>query len=268
MSRLAVVLPLVLLGCSAPPPVAPVAPVAGPPPAASTTCYAGVSRGMGQTARTIARRTVDPAARRILEDVTREEAGPRGPQSFHVVFEVDGDHFTMTETGGAFTGSGTLAGEPWRWTSWTSTAKIPHTTIEVESDDELTPIGLKAAKQIRRDGKVIATTAEELQTFDCAEWATYEAALAVPVLDAAACERACRNYATLRFWQRADGELAALPEAARADARSRKTAELADKLAPGVADCASQCLAANNATQTACMGAATTVDALTACTPD
>jgi len=52
---------------------------------------------------------------------------------------VDGDQFTMVEAGGAFTGSGFLVGDPWRWTSWSSTSEIPHTGITVTSEDELTP---------------------------------------------------------------------------------------------------------------------------------
>ena len=99
------------------------------------------------------------------------------------MMQIDGDRFTLSERSGAFAGSGTLAGEPWHWTSWSSTSQIAKEGIEVESDDELTPVGLKATKQIRMAGKVLATTTEELATFDCADWDKVVAALAVPALD-------------------------------------------------------------------------------------
>src|SRR4051812_40963624 len=107
MKRLVVM--SLLVGCSGPAKPAAVAPL--PLPAASTVCYAGVSTGMGQRARTIARRVVDPAAGQVVEDVSHDEAGAHGAKSFHVVMKVQGDRFELTETGGAFTGSGTLAGE-------------------------------------------------------------------------------------------------------------------------------------------------------------
>ena len=263
MKRLATV---VILGCSGPakPPPAPPAAL----PAATTVCYAGVSTGMGQRSRTIARRTVDPAAGQIVEDVSHDDAGAHGAKSFHVVMQIQGDRFTMTETGGAFAGTGTLAGEPWRWTSWSSTSQIPKVGVEVSSDDELTAKGMKATKEIRKDGKVLATTTEELAAFDCADWDKALAALALPVLDTAACERACRNYATLRFWAATDPQLASRPAAEREAARKDKAAELTTKLDAGLASCTSQCMAAGNPVQTACMGTATTTDALAACDRD
>jgi hypothetical protein len=37
------------------------------------------------------------------------------------------------------------------------------------SDGEITETGIKIADQIRKDGNVIGTTAEQLKPFDCAE---------------------------------------------------------------------------------------------------
>ena len=182
--------------------------------------------------------------------------------------QIDGDRFTLSERSGAFAGSGTLAGEPWHWTSWSSTSQIAKEGIEVESDDELTPVGLKATKQIRMAGKVLATTTEELATFDCADWDKVVAALAVPALDRPLCERACRNYASLKFWAAMEPEIARTPTAERDTARRDKTAELAGKIDAGLATCASQCLAAANPGQTACMATAATVDAAVACEQD
>jgi len=252
-----------LVGCSGPPAPAPAVPSA--PPAKTTLCYAGLTTGLGQRARTVMRRTVDPAARQIVEDVSHGDAGSHRVTQFHVVMDVAGDRFTMTETGGAFTGTGTLTGEPWRWTSWTSTSQLAAAGIEVESAGELTEAGIKIADQIRKDGQVVGTTARQLRPFDCAEWDKASATLAMPVLDRDACDRACRNYAGLKYWSAADAEIASLPPAARDDARKQKSAELATKLEPGMASCVTQCLSADNATQTACMADAKSLEQLAAC---
>jgi hypothetical protein len=265
MKRIGLVLPW-LVACSSPAERPSTVPVATP--AASTACYAGLTTGMGQTARTIARRTVDPVARQIVEDVSHDDAGAHGAKSFHVVMTVDGDHFTMTEAGGAFTGTGTLVGEPWQWASWTSTSQIPNTGITVESDDEITEAELKTTKQIKKDGKSLATTTESLKSFDCADWDKVKAALAVPALDAARCERACRNYATLKYWHTADADISALPLGQQAAARQQKETELTSKLASGIGTCATACLAAKNAVQTDCMANAKSFDELGACDAD
>src|SRR5512143_2646741 len=103
MKRIAVAL-LCGLGCSGssiPPSAPPLAPVERAAPAAPTTvCYAGVSSAGDHQARTIARRTVDPAAGQIVEDVGHSETGTYGTRRFHVVMDVDGDRFRMKETGG------------------------------------------------------------------------------------------------------------------------------------------------------------------------
>jgi len=243
-----------VVACSSAPTRPPEPPA--PLPAATTICYAGVSTGMGQRSRTIARRIVDPAARQITEDVSHDDAGAHGAKSFHVVMDVDGDHFTMKETGGAFTGTGTLSGEPWQWTAWSSVSQIAG-GIEVESDDELTPTGMKATKQIHQGGKVLATTEDALKTFDCAQWDAVKATLAVPALDDAACDHACRNYATLKFWQGV-GDVSD-------ELHQQKATELETKLSQGLATCVEQCLSANDAIVTACLVAAKSVDDLGAC---
>lgn len=235
-----------------------------PLPAANTACYAGMSVGMGQSARTIARRIVNPTAGTITEDVSRDDLA-HGAKSFHVVMQVDGDHFTMTETGNAFRGSGALVGEAWQWTSWSSTAEIPNTGITVDSDDEITATGMTATKQIRRERKVIATTKDELKTFNCIDWDKAVAALAQPPLASGGCERACKNFAQLKYWERADAEISALPAGDQAPAKAQKISELATRLDAGMPACVSTCIESNNATQTACIAAAASVGALRAC---
>jgi hypothetical protein len=256
-----IVAALALAGCSsgAPRPTPPEAPL----PPASTVCYAGTSIGMGQTARTLARRTVDPAAHQIIEDVSRDDG--RGAKGFHVVMAVDGDHFTMTEAGDAFRGSGTLSGDPWRWTSWSSTSEIPNTGITVTSDYELTDTGMTAGKQIKRDGKVMGATRDELKVFDCAKWDAAVAELATPAIDKASCDRACRNFATLRYWSRADPEIAALPAADQEAARARKTATFKPMLEAGLPSCVDNCVTSNNGPQTACISKAASAGDLAAC---
>jgi hypothetical protein len=214
------------------------------------------------------RRTVDPAARQIVEEVSHGDAAAHRVTQFHVVMDVAGDQFTMKEAAGAFTGTGALTGEPWRWTSWTSTSQLAGANITVESDGELTETGIKITNQIRKDGNVVGTTAEQLKPFDCAEWDKATATLATPVLNPAACDRACRNYASLKYWSAADREIEGLPPAARDDARKQKSAELAAKLDTGTAACVTQCLSADNAAQTACMGDAKSVEQLAACSTE
>ena len=109
------------------------------------------------------------------------------PKSF-VVMTVDGSAFTMRETSGAFTGTGSLVGEPWQWTSWSSVSQSPNTSITVESHDELTAARMKATKQIKQAGKLIGTTSDDLKAFDCTQWEDARTALATPVIDRAACE--------------------------------------------------------------------------------
>ena len=256
-----------LVGCPGPAAPAPAVPAAAAAPATSTICYAGLKTGLGQRARTVMRRTVDPTARQIVEDVSHGDADSHRVTQFHVVMDVTGDRFTMKEVGGAFTGTGTLTGAAWRWTSWTSRSRLAGAGagIEVESDGELSETGIAITDQIRKDGDVVGTTAEQLKPFDCAEWDKATATLATPVLDRAACDRACRNYASLKYWSVADGEIASLPPAARDDARKQKSAELATKLEAGMATCVTQCLSADNAAQTACMGEAKSLENLAAC---
>jgi hypothetical protein len=258
----------ILIGCGGGgAPVAPgptLAPEVAPVIAATTACYQGLSSGAGQHARTLARRSVDPNAREIVEDVVHDDASGR-VKSFHVVMKVDGAGFTMAEASGGFTGTGTLVGEPWKWTSWTSTSRIANAGIDVESHDELTASGMIAHKQIRKDGALVATTVDELTTFDCAGWDAAKAQLAVPVLDDALCDRACRKFATLKYWVAGEAEIAALPVGARDEARQKKTADLAVKLELGAPACIAQCRSANNAAQTACMAQAASLDQLGAC---
>jgi hypothetical protein len=71
--------------------------------------------------------------------------------------------------------------------------------------------------------------------------------------DPVRCESAIRNYTTLVYWDTADKDIAAAPEADRAKLRTSKLAEYETTLANGIDTLTSQCVSANNDTQVQCM---------------
>ncbi|HEY1554221.1 MAG TPA: hypothetical protein VGF94_05270 [Kofleriaceae bacterium] len=86
--------------------------------------------------------------------------------------------------------------------------------------------------------------------------------------DPVKCEQACRNYAQLVFWKRADAEIGAAPAARRDELREQKAAKFAADLEAGVDMCSSKCISANNDTQMSCLIAAKTADQAMECTKD
>ena len=72
------------------------------------------------------------------------------------------------------------------------------------------------------------------------------------------CDKACRNYAELVFWDTANAEIEALPVAERDAARKQKMAEFANNLTKGVDFCTSKCVSANNTDDMECLMAAKT----------
>jgi hypothetical protein len=265
MVRREAMLPMLLvISCTPGGSPAPLGPtLVSEPVAATTACYQGESVGAGQHVRTIARRTVDPAAHQIIKDVVHDDAG--GTKSFHIVMKVDGARFTITDAADGYTGSGTLLGEPWAWRSWTTTSQLASAGLVIESRDELTATGTISHKEIKKDGAVVASVVDDLTTFDCAGWDAAKAQLAVVVLDDALCDRACRQFATVKYWAVVEPALNGLPASERDAVRRGKTAELNAKLDTGAPPCIAACRAANNAAQTACIAHAATVDQLGAC---
>ena len=67
------------------------------------------------------------------------------------------------------------------------------------------------------------------------------------------CEAACRNYATLVYWEKTDAEIAAAPEAERENLKKKKLSEFTNYLEQGVDLCVNQCSSANNDEQIECM---------------
>ncbi len=79
------------------------------------------------------------------------------------------------------------------------------------------------------------------------------------------CEDACRNYATLVYWETADKEIAAAPEADREALKKKKLSEFTHHLEQGVEMCTNQCSSANNDEQMDCMRNAKTATEARAC---
>lgn len=79
------------------------------------------------------------------------------------------------------------------------------------------------------------------------------------------CEQASRNYAELVFWQKANKELAALPEAERDAARKKKLSAFTNELETSIDFFTQQCVSANNDEQVDCMIKAKTGDEAMKC---
>lgn len=82
------------------------------------------------------------------------------------------------------------------------------------------------------------------------------------------CEEACRNYATLVYWEKTDAEIAAAPEKDRELLKKKKLSEFTNYLEQGVDLCVNQCSSANNEEQTECMRTAKTGKEARACSTD
>ncbi len=79
------------------------------------------------------------------------------------------------------------------------------------------------------------------------------------------CEQAARNYATLTFWERTNGEIARLPAEKREGVRKKKLSEFTNELETKIDTVVSQCQSANNEDQVDCMIAAKTAKASIEC---
>jgi hypothetical protein len=142
---------------------------AGEPPAPVATCYLGESTMTtpdGKPIRTtlsLVKRVVNEAAGRIEEHVL--SVNERNSKAFVVTMEVSGNHYTISEKSGAFTGEGELKGEPWHWKEWKSVTRLADGAGTVTSTDTLTDHGLHAAKTFAGpDGTVSMRIEETLAT--------------------------------------------------------------------------------------------------------
>jgi len=158
----------------------------GPGPVAATTrYYEGTSTATLPTGRSvpngviIARRTVDPVAGTVVEDVVSND-GRRPAAEYVFTMRVRGASFTMHAADGSQLGEGTLDGDAWRWTAWRSTTRLPG-GIRVESVDTLLADGLVAHKTIfGSDGALTLTTTERLSSIDAARFDQRRAAILRP----------------------------------------------------------------------------------------
>jgi hypothetical protein len=83
--------------------------------------------------------------------------------------------------------------------------------------------------------------------------------------DPVKCDKACRNYAELIFWDKANAEIAAVPADQRDELRKTKLAEFAKNLELGIDTCTSKCISADNDDQTKCLLDAKTASGARAC---
>lgn len=128
--------------------------------------------------QTIVRRSVQPGKNpdrgKIIEEVVNIDPRPDVPNQFYnVVLKVEGDSFTMRETGGSFTGKGRLLGPAWRWNRWNSES-IMAQGGRVVSEDLLEDDVLTADKKFfGPDGNLLMTFKESLKRIDEETCKTY-----------------------------------------------------------------------------------------------
>ena len=157
----------------------PVAPPTGPLPAAETLCYRGMSHFSAPDGTSLgaggvmARRTVDPAASRIVEEVIEYDApNEEPPAERRLEATVDGDRFAFDLDG--WHGSGTLVGEPWAWTSWGSETVLEG-GMRVVSEDEASGRDIRFRQQVfDAAGAPVVIVEGLLQRIRCEEWETLE----------------------------------------------------------------------------------------------
>jgi hypothetical protein len=81
------------------------------------------------------------------------------------------------------------------------------------------------------------------------------------------CDKACRNYFTLHYWDDADRELARTPPDKRDALRQDKVEKLEPRMVGELGKCVTDCRQASSDEETKCMIAAKTVKDIEACVP-
>lgn len=150
---------------------------------ATVTCYFGPSRqtladgSVREGAELVLRHTFEPDESRIVEETVRFDPLPQVPARLYTtVYAVDGDAFTLEESEGQYAGSGTLEGEPWAWTGWTSDYAL-QSGIRVHAEYDFGRADGRAVLNVEReafgpDGSAALTIHEELTEIgaeECAE---------------------------------------------------------------------------------------------------
>lgn len=142
----------------------------------TTDYYEGTSTALLPSGRSVpngvilARRTVDPSAGTIVEQVVSDDRR-RPPAEYVIEMRVQGGSFTMrVADSSSALGEGTLDGDPWRWPVWRSTSRLPG-GLRVESVDTLSGGVLVAHKTIiGADGAVMLRTTEQLSPISAARF--------------------------------------------------------------------------------------------------
>ena len=81
------------------------------------------------------------------------------------------------------------------------------------------------------------------------------------------CDKACRNYFTLHYWDDADRELARTPPDKRDALRQQMVEKLEPRMQTELGMCSSQCREASSDKEATCMINAKTVKDVEACVP-
>ena len=81
------------------------------------------------------------------------------------------------------------------------------------------------------------------------------------------CDKGCRNYFTLHFWEDADRQIEKAPPEQRDALRKKKAEELDPRMQGELGMCVSQCREAAGNDEANCMIAAKTVKDVEACVP-
>lgn len=72
------------------------------------------------------------------------------------------------------------------------------------------------------------------------------------------CEKACRNFSALIYWEKADKEINSAPEAERAELKKKHLGKFTMYIEEGIDHCVNQCSSARNDDMTDCMISAKT----------
>jgi hypothetical protein len=134
----------------------------------STKVESADGRSIGHMA-SLVKREVIPSESKIVETVLRLSSKPGSEiKEIVAVLNVTGSKFTVKEKEGGFIGDGELTGEPWKWTAWNSTSKIPGPSGgTVKSRDKVTDRGMAVTKEVLGDdGAVRVRLIEDYVSID------------------------------------------------------------------------------------------------------
>jgi hypothetical protein len=156
---------LLLAACGSPatpPPAAPAAPVP------TATCYLGqgtasTKDGVQVRYKVARRRTMDPAASTMREEIAMENVLGR----IEVVCHIVGDTFTIEDEGFTARGTLVLAG-PWQVTSWQTHSQYDDGT-SVDTSGTVTTTGM-VIRQEKHDPDGERRTEESYERMDCADF--------------------------------------------------------------------------------------------------